>query len=211
MPWAVSSEVTLPPGGPRCCQLCPTQGVANKRSSKMLEARCNQRRQEKTTAKKDVGPAEIALPGPTISFPTRQVTPSPKYAARDRSSWALVGGAFRHDNEVDATVGFFLALFLRSFASTRGDARGVHTLLDDVLLGEIGASLRKLRGLRFLAVREANDNELGIGIVFQAQSNVIAHALASIVKAGCASFVITAVAGLCRLRRWRWLLHVDVG
>src|SRR5882724_7226961 len=82
-----ASEVTLPPGGPTCCQLCPTHGVANKRSSMTLGAGCNHRRNEKTAAKKQAGPAETALSGPTVSFRASQVTPSLKYAARDWCPW----------------------------------------------------------------------------------------------------------------------------
>src|ERR1700693_5959421 len=112
---------------------------------------------------------------------------------------ALVGCALRHDDEVDAAVGFFLPLFLGGFASAGGDARLIDALLDNVLLGEVSASLRQLGGLGLFAVCITDNDELCSRIILQAQSYVIAHALASIVKARGARFVVAAVAGLGRL------------
>src|SRR4029077_3944147 len=92
-----------------------------------------------------------------------------------------------------------------------GNTRFVYALLDNVLLGQIGAGLRQLRGLGFLGIRVADDYQLGRGIVLQTQSDVIAHALAGIVKPRCASLVVAAIAGLgCLWWRWR-LLHVNRG
>src|SRR5882757_9163095 len=123
----------------------------------------------------------------------------------------LVSCALRHDDEVDAAVGFLLTLFLRSFASTSRDARSVYTLLDNVFLGEIGAGLCELCGLGLTTVSEADNDELSIRIILQAEGDVVTYALASIVKARSAGFVVAAIAGFCCLRRRRWLLDVNIG
>src|SRR4029077_16928149 len=84
-------------------------------------------------------------------------------------------------------------------------------LLDDVLLGEMGASLRQLGGLRFLGIRKANDHQFGVGIILQTQSDVIANSFAGIVKARRACLVVSAIACFGGLRRRRRLLHIDIG
>src|SRR5258708_39559021 len=123
----------------------------------------------------------------------------------------LVGCAFRDQHEVDATVSLFLILFLRGLAGAGSNARSINALLDDVLLGQIGAGLRQLGGLRFFTIGVANDHQLCARIVLQAQSHVIANALAGIVEPRRACFVVAAIAGLGRLRRRRWLLPGNAG
>src|SRR5258706_105180 len=130
---------------------------------------------------------------------------------RKSSRSGLVGCALRHDDKVDATVSLFLSLFRRSFTGASGNSRSIHALLDDVLLGEIGASLRQLGGLGFLLVRETYDDQLGVGIILQTQSDVVTHALAGIVKARRACLVVSAIACFGGLRRRRRLLHINAG
>src|SRR5258706_136650 len=113
-----------------------------------------------------------------------------------------------YDDEVDAAVGLFLAFFPGGFAGTSGDARCIDALFDNVFLGEVGASLRKLGSLGFFGVRKADDDQLRGWIVLQTESDVVTHTLAGVVEARSAFLVVTAIAGLGGLwRRWR-LLHV---
>src|SRR5271165_4225361 len=103
----------------------------------------------------------------------------------------LVGCAFRHQHEVDSAVGLLRALLHGGFARAGGDPRGIDALLAQVLLGEIGTLLRQFRGLGFFLVRKADDDDLGVRVALQTQGHVVAHALASVVEAGCARLGVT--------------------
>src|SRR5438045_5270906 len=169
--------MTLPPCGPSRSQVCaaPEVGSEQKKMMAIMKVGCGRGVLNLCMGRKEAGPLESTPLGPQsdFSWPTCQ---------RGR----LVGCALRHNDEVHATVGFFLALFRRGFAGPSGDARGVHTLLNDVFLGEIGACLSQFRGFGFTSIGKANDHQFGIRVVLQTESDVIAHALASIVKARCA-------------------------
>src|SRR6516225_7941333 len=123
----------------------------------------------------------------------------------------LVGRTLRDDNEVHAAIGLFLAFLRRGFSGARRDPRSIHALFDHVLLGEVGAGLREFRGLGFLGIGIADDHQFGARIVGQTQGNVVAHALAGVVKPRGAGLVVAAIAGLRGLRRRRRLLHVHGG
>src|SRR5579871_6579950 len=126
------------------------------------------------------------------------------------TSGVLVRRAFRHNHKVHAPVRLFLSLFLGRFANSRRYARRVNALFAEVLLRTISAGLRQLGRLWFLGICVSNDHELRRRIVLQTQRNVIANALAGIVKPRRAYRVVAAIAGLGRLRRRRRLLHVHV-
>ena len=71
--------------------------------------------------------------------------------------------------------------------------------------------MREFSGFRLTRIGKADDHELGIGIVLQAQRHVVTDALAQVVKARNSGFHVAAIADLGGLRRWRGLLNVDSG
>src|SRR5947207_3872054 len=75
-------------------------------------------KKRKIRCQKRSGPGRDCSAGPDRKFPYEAGHAEPEIRRARLVPMALVGGAFRHDDEVDATVGFFLALFLRSFSRT---------------------------------------------------------------------------------------------
>src|ERR1700676_3992818 len=124
---------------------------------------------------------------------------------------ALVGRPFGYEDEVDAAIFLLRAFLRRALGGASGDTRSVDALFLDELLGEFGARGGELVRLGLLGVGITDDDELGAGVVFEAQGHVVADALASIVKAGSGGLGVAAIADLGGLRRRRRLLHVDAG
>src|SRR5580765_1974249 len=204
--------MTFPPVGPSRRHDCAPEGAAARKAktSNASAARRSNGESGEVFRIKKAG-LEKFPPSPLMIFVNEDATLSTNCTVRERSSSGLVGCALRHDDEVNATVCSGLVLLLRRFASACGDAGFVYALLDNVLLSEIGAGLSELGRLRFLTVGVAHDNQLSVRIVLQAESHVVADALASIVKARCTDFVVAAIAGLGCLRRRRRLLDVNGG
>src|SRR5260221_8298781 len=121
----------------------------------------------------------------------------------------LVGCAFRHEDEVNAAVGLLRAFFGGSGPDACGDAGKIDLLLGEILLCAIGAGLGQFLGVGFLGIGVADDHQLGVGFALQAQGNVVANALASVVEAASTELGVTAVADLGSLRRRSRLLNVN--
>src|SRR6516225_3735197 len=209
---AVARDTTMPPSGLNLSHVCATQAPARP-SHKMIEIAMCIRTLSSFLKLFDPTPKKIRALQSSLrrARGSSLIVRSRHEVTKTRSEPAvLVGCAFRYQDSLDPAVRLLAALLRRGRAGTGTDARGINSLLAEVLPRKICAGLRQFRGLRFLRIREANDHQLGIGFILQAQCHVIEDALAFVVHALGTGRPVTAFSNLRRLWRRGWLLHVHI-